>query len=105
MKLFLTTRLSLFMISLVGFFSCSEKEEFITESLNDYIPLSTGKFITYRVDSMVFTSFGRITEIHKYQVKHVIDAKITDNEGRQSFRIIKYLRDSVNTSSWTASQP
>ena len=105
MKTLFTIRLSLLTVSLIALFSCNEKEQFITDALSDYIPLTQGKFITYRLDSMVFTSFGRTTEIHKYQVKHVIDAKITDNEGRPSYRVIKYTRDSVNASSWTASQP
>ena len=87
-------------------FSCKgEKEEFTTEALADYMPLTIGKYITYRLDSMVFTSFGRNTEIHKYQVKHVIDSKFTDIEGHTSYRINTFYRDSVNISSWTAAQP
>lgn len=105
MKLLSTNCLTLLAASLFALFSCNEKEEFTTEALSDYIPLSQGKYITYRLDSMVFTSFGRVTEFHKYQVKHVIDAKITDNLGRPSYRVFKYLKDSVNTSSWTAAQP
>lgn len=98
-------RLSFIIIALCTLFSCNEKEEFSSDALSDYMPLTVGKFITYRLDSLVFTAFGRNTEIHKYQVKHVIDAKITDNEGRPSYRVFTYIRDSVNTSSWTASQP
>lgn len=86
-------------------FSCNEKEEFATEELKDYIPLIPGKYITYRLDSMVFTNFGRTTEIHKYQVKHVIDALITDNLGRPSYRIYRFIRDSVDATSWTPAQP
>ena len=105
MKLLSTICLSLLSVLLVALFSCNKKEVFATEALNDYVPLTPGKYITYRLDSMVFTSFGRVTEIHKYQVKHVIDSKITDNQGRPSYRIYKFIRDSVNTSSWTPSQP
>lgn len=86
-------------------FSCNEKEEFTTAEVKDYMPLVSGKYITYRLDSMVFTNFGRSTEIHKYQVKDVIDALITDNLGRPSYRVYRYIRDSVNTSSWTPAQP
>jgi hypothetical protein len=87
-------------------FSCTDKkEEFTTEALADYMPLAVGKYITYRVDSMVFTAFGRATEIHKYQVKHIIDATITDLEGHTSYRVNTFIRDSVNTSSWSATQP
>lgn len=86
-------------------FSCNKKEDFVSEDLKDYIPLTTGKYITYRLDSMVFTNFGRNTEIHKYQVKHVIDALITDNLGRPSYRIYRFIRDSVDATSWTPVQP
>ena len=83
------------------FFSCTKKTEtFQTEPLSNYIPLIAGKYITYEVDSTVFTNFGRNTAIHKYQVKHVIDALITDNLTRPSFRVFRYIRDSAGTQSW-----
>jgi hypothetical protein len=105
MRLLSITRLSILAVLLTTLFSCNEKEKFTTEALEDYMPLTVGKYITYRLDSLVYTSFGRVTEIHKYQVKHIIDAKITDNQGRVAYRINTFIRDSVNTSSWTASQP
>jgi hypothetical protein len=83
-------------------FSCSGKtEQLETDLLTDYIQLQPGKYITYRVDSMVFTNFGRTTEIHKYQEKHVIDALVMDNENRPSYRVFRYLRDSAGTQAWT----
>ena len=87
--------------------SCSEeKEQFETESISDYtIPLQVGKYIIYRVDSLVFPNFGRSTEIHKYQRKEVVEAIYADNEGRPTYRINRYIRDSVNAQSWTAAQP
>ena len=90
----------------IMFASCSDKkEQFETEALSDYTPqLIPGKYITYRVDSLVFPNFGRNTEIHKYQVKHVIDAQITDNLGRPSYRVFRYIRDSVDATSWTPAQ-
>ncbi len=87
-------------------FSCSEKkEQFETELLTEYVAPQPGKYITYRTDSMVFTNFGRNTEIHKYQEKHVIDALITDNLGRPAYRVFRYFRDSTDAFSWTEAQP
>jgi len=92
------------MAILVSFiFSCDEKEEFTSESLSEYIPLGVGKYITYRLDSTVFTSFGRVTEIHRYQVRHLIEAAITDNLGRPSYRVVRYLSDSTGSTPWLAS--
>jgi hypothetical protein len=81
--------------------SCEkETEEFTTEAIADYLPLTAGKYITYRLDSTVFTNLGRNEEIHRYQVKHVVDAQVPDNLGRPSYRIFRYLRDSLGTQPW-----
>jgi hypothetical protein len=90
------------LLTLITIVSCkSETEELATESLDEYRPLQPGKYITYRVDSMVFVEFGRVTEIHRYQVKHQVDALITDNLGRPSYRVYRYIRDSAGTQPWT----
>jgi hypothetical protein len=99
-----TSRLLYLLIVSAFFVSCkSDSEEFQTESLSDYIPLTAGKYITYRVDSTVFPDFGRKTEVHVYQEKHQIDAKITDALGRESYRVFRYLRDSAGTQAWAPS--
>jgi len=93
---------SLIVFIVLSIYSCDKTttEEFQSDSLNDYIPLAVGKYITYRIDSTVFTNFGRTTEIHKYQVKHIIDAQISDNLGRPSYRVFRYLNDSVASKPW-----
>ena len=98
-NLILCTAVFSFLFSIT---SCKkETEEFKTESIPDYLPLTVGKYITYRLDSTVFTNFGTNLEIHKYEVKHVVDAQTTDNLGRPSYRILRYLRDSARTKPWT----
>ena len=72
---------------------CSKTEEFQTEQIADYAPLTPNKYITYKLDSTVFTNFGRTTEVHTYEEKHVVDDQITDGQGRPSFRIFRYIRD------------
>ncbi len=100
MRLLSITRFCLLAIGIVTLFSCNKKEEYVSDKLSDYVPLTPGKYITYRLDSMVFTNFGRTTEVHRYQVKNVIDALITDNLGRPSYRVFRYLRDSLGTTPW-----
>ena len=101
MRLLSILRLSLAVFAAFILFSCNKKtEDYTSDALKDYIPLTPGKYITYRLDSMVFTSFGRTTEIHKYQEKDVVDALITDNLGRPSYRIYRYQRDSAGTQPW-----
>ncbi|MBI3137947.1 MAG: hypothetical protein HYZ15_05125 [Sphingobacteriales bacterium] len=100
MRIFYPVRLCLLAFSSIALFSCNEKESFTSAPLSDYLPLTARKFIIYRLDSMVFTNFGRSTEVHKYQVKDLIDTMITDNLGRSSYRVYRFLRDTAGTQPW-----
>ena len=94
---------SLYTSILFFLFSCTKKTEtYQTDTINDYLQLVPGKYITYRIDSTVFTNFRRDMEIHSYQVKHVVESKITDNLGRPSYRVYRYLRDTAGTTPWVA---
>ncbi len=93
-------RLSLFAFVAITFLSCDEKEDFTIEIADAYLPLVVGKYITYRVDSMVFVNFGKDIEIRKYQIKHRVDALITDAEGRPAYRIYRSLRDTAGLLPW-----
>jgi hypothetical protein len=77
-----------------------EVESYTSEPLSDYLPLTIGKYITYQLDSTVFTGFGRNEEVHHYQEKQEVAAQFTDNLGRPSYRINRYLRDSAGTQAW-----
>ena len=93
---FITTILACFI-----FFGCKQTtEEFKSAPLSDYLPLQVGKYITYRLDSTVFTNFGTITEVHSFQEKQIVDAKITDALGRDSYRILRFTRDTAGTQPW-----
>ena len=96
-------RSALFILIPITIFSCAKKtEQLVTDNVSDYLPLKSGKYITYRLDSLVFRNFGTVIETHRYQVKHVVDAQITDNLGRPSFRVYTYIRDSAGTQDWSA---
>ena len=106
MRISLLKTLILIIFTSTLILSCKKKDSFddtayqkqrLTELI---LPLQKGKYITYRVDSTVFTNFGRTTEIHSYLVKHVVDTAITDNLGRPAFRIFTYLSDTTGTQSW-----
>ena len=90
-----------FLFLSIGILSCEkETEDFQTESLTDFMLMQPGKYINYRLDSIIFTNFGRDIDTHSYQVKHLVDAEITDNLGRSSYRIYKYINDSLASDSW-----
>jgi hypothetical protein len=95
-------RLALSAFLLFSVFSCTEKtESFPTEPLSDYLPLIPGKYITYRMDSLALTDFGKSLETRSYQVKHIVDSEITDNLGRPSYRIYRLLRNADGTGEWS----
>lgn len=84
----------------IGFFSCKKSnEDFYPFTIQDYFPLQTGKYITYKLDSLVYIRFGTKDTIRSYQVKFQIDSLINDNLGRPAFRIFKYIRK-YSTDSW-----
>jgi hypothetical protein len=81
--------------------SCNKQDEGIkTVSISTYFPTEVGKYITYRLDSTVFVSFGTSAEVHSYDVKYYTDAEITDNLGRKAYRIIRFIRPDANAA-WT----
>lgn len=60
------------------------------ETYHPYVPLSVGKYITYKLDSTITTSFGTGFDVHTYTVKDSIEAQITDNANRLSYRVVRY---------------
>jgi len=81
--------------SLIIFSACKKTvEEYPAPPLSDYFPLTVGKYITYSLDSTVFSNFGTNIIIKSYEVKLVVDAQITDGLGRPAYRIIRYIRSS-----------
>jgi hypothetical protein len=84
------------LLILLSFFSCNKVEKFPSEELTEYTNLQVGKYIRYNLDSLKFVFFGQKDTIISYQAKDVVEAAITDNLGRPSWRIVRYLRDSAS---------
>lgn len=68
-----------------------------TETLNptpatEYFPLAVGKYITYKLDSLVFINFGTSSVTRSFEVKYVTDARINENLDSPAYRIIRYIR-------------
>jgi hypothetical protein len=89
-------------VTLVTFlYSCKKKTEtFTSASINDYAALQTGKTYIYRLDSTIIAPFGTALIVKSYQAKDSIESAFTDNLGRQSFRIFRYIRDTLATRPW-----
>ena len=101
MRYFANLRIAILILAVISISSCKKQTEtYQTDSITDYLPLEVGKYITYRIDSTVFLNFGKIKEVHSYQVKYQVDAQVADNLGRPSYRIFRYIRDTAATKSW-----
>lgn len=90
------------LLTLFALQSCSKQDEGIkTAALSTYFPTQVGKYITYRLDSVVFLSFGTSAVTRSYEVKYLTEAEITDNLGRKAFRIIRFIRPDT-ASAWAS---
>lgn len=81
--------------------SCNKKTEQVDSlTLQEMFPLQIGKYITYRIDSTVFTRAGKLEEIHRYRVRHVVEQKLKDNLNRDAWRVNTYITDSLGIGPW-----
>lgn len=60
----------------------------------NYFPTEVGRYVVYQVDSISYNDFFTPVKIDTthFQLKEVIESVFTDNEGRESERIERYVR-------------
>jgi len=83
--------------------SCSKSNPLKTDTPGDYYPMHIGSYIIYRMDSLKYINSGTKENIISYHAKEVVEDSITDNLGRPSFRVTRYLSDTNEVSAWTPS--
>src|SRR5450432_4595729 len=83
--------------------SCNKSNPLVTDSPADYYPMHVGNYIIYRMDSLKYINVGSQDTIISYLAKEEVDDTITDNLGRLSYRVIRYLSDTTGSSGWTPS--
>lgn len=87
---------------ILSFTACKKSNDDLqTAAISDYAPYTVGKYITYRLDSLVYINFGASSVVNSYEVKYEVDAAITDNLGRPAFRVIRYIRN-IGTTAWNS---
>ena len=80
--------------------SCKRTETIESLTLDELVPLQVGKYITYRLDSLVFTNAGKTTETHRYRVRHTIDRQSVDNQNRPAWVVVTHITDSLGVGPW-----
>lgn len=81
--------------------SCEKKDDFKSDPLTDYVSITPGKYITYKMDSLRFTDFGQSEVTISYEAKDVVDGPLEGMEPN-TWRIIRYFRPwgSTNEGAW-----
>lgn len=80
--------------------ACSKKtEELDLGNVADYNLQKPGKYVVYKLDSLVYINFGQKDTTISYQVKDSVAAQITDNLGRTAYRIFRFIRKEA-TDAW-----
>jgi len=98
MKLYLGILIACCIAGLTG---CKKTETYTpVVSMNDVNPLAVGHTYFYRLDSTVTTNFGLALGTRSYNAKDSIESTFTDNAGRPSFRVFRYIRDTFNVQPW-----
>ena len=84
---------SLVCMLLVATYSC--KKDTVSSAPDQgysYYPAKLKSYIIYDVDSIVYDDFKKDTTEYKSQIKEVMDSVFTDNQGRSSMKIIRYVK-------------
>jgi hypothetical protein len=76
-----------------------ETEDYKIAAISDYMPLQTGKYIIYQLDSFRYAPQTLTPLTITYQVKFQVDSLITDNLGRPAYRIYRFIRK-TSTDPW-----
>jgi hypothetical protein len=95
--------LLLFIASLLLSLNACKKstESFIPNQATEYFPLTVGKYITYKLDSLVFINFGTSSVTRSFEVKYLTDARLSDNLDTPAYRIVRFIRNTPSNP-WVA---
>ena len=92
--------LILLAISVCCLVQCNKKDSFKGATVNDYMDLAAGRYVTYRLDSLKYLNFGQADTIISYQAKDIVDSLLTDNLGRPTWRVKRFLNDTAALGTW-----
>ena len=89
---------SLVSLLLLFCYSCKKDKNFPPVDLGyAYIPVNTGRWIIYKVDSMARDNFTKKNIFYHYQLKEYIESTYNDHQGRPTQRIERYKKTSDST--------
>ena len=74
--------------------SCTKKKIPQDNSLLglDYYPTTSGKYVIYDIDSIVYTQLPKDTLVYKYRIKEKLADTYTDNQGQPALRLERFIK-------------
>jgi hypothetical protein len=91
------------LITGIALFSCKKKKEAEKPDLGEaYYPPTIGKYIVYDVDSIIYDEFTYDSTHYKYLVKEKIEEQFTDIQGKQAYKLARYIKKFNAAVSYTA---
>ena len=88
-----------YIIPLVLLLSCKKEAQHHVYQGYEYFPTDTGKWVIYKVDSVIWNEFTGLSDTNVCYIKERIQSKFTDNTNKTAQRIERSVRFS-DTSSW-----
>jgi hypothetical protein len=85
---------------LFGITACKKTDKPSYPDPAQYYPLTVGKYITYKMDSTNYIGYTVTPTVTSYFVRDVVDAQVTDNLNRKSYRIVRFIKDSLSQPTW-----
>ena len=79
---------------------CSRQTETLPAWGYEYAPMETGKFIQYRVDSIVYDDYNNRADTNSYEVKYLYGRQEMDAAGQEFYRYERYERGD-SSQDWT----
>lgn len=89
-------RFTFFLFCCVLLASCDKDEQVNIDFGREFYPVNSGNWISYEVDSIKYSDIDYpniiIDTVHFF-IKEEIDSAYTDNENRQTYRIVRWKKD------------
>lgn len=87
---------------LIAITACKKETTTIQlENIANYFPIAKGKYISYRLDSTIYTALNTKKEIRSYILTDVLDTAITDNLGKTAYVFKRNIRNTSDTTKWS----
>src|ERR1700760_3357477 len=89
----------LFLVVFLAFASCKKTVHYPAVAPADYfIPLQTGKYATYRLDSLNFYYYGQLDTVTSYLAKDSVESSFVDGSGNTAWYVTRYMSDTTGAS-------